>query len=223
MDSACVPTRRRKTAKERREQRHRSEARTLQRVLQGLNGVSAHMGGQLTRIGGMLREAILLSRASPSADVVPLPAFAQRRTAAGDAAFSGCAPCTSVKRQRSDDDEGVGTLGGDLGSASVGGAQHFDLAEGDGDDQQPAVTAAVSDDCASSHSASVRGAMVPGRTGKGVAFRMPSRRLVERLERAMQTASSEEQDQMGEEWNEYLVRSRAGGKGQQLPSFLRHG
>ena len=60
--------RRRKTAAERRAQRHRSEARFLQRALNGLNDLQAHRGGTLTRVGFALRDA--LTRLS-AAIVVP--------------------------------------------------------------------------------------------------------------------------------------------------------
>ena len=60
--------RRRKTAAERRAQRHRSEARFLQRALNGLNDLQAHRGGTLTQFGCALRDA--LTRLS-AATVVP--------------------------------------------------------------------------------------------------------------------------------------------------------
>ena len=57
MDPPCF-IRRKKTAAERRAQRHRSEARFLQRALSGLNDVHSHRGGTLTRFGYALREAL---------------------------------------------------------------------------------------------------------------------------------------------------------------------
>ena len=71
MEAPCF-VRRRKTAAERRSQRHRSEARFLQRALDGLNDVHAHRGGTLTRFGMALRES--LSRFSRGTEVPPPPA-----------------------------------------------------------------------------------------------------------------------------------------------------
>ena len=71
MEAPCF-VRRRKTAAERRAQRHRSEARFLQRALNGLNDVHAHRGGTLTRFGLALRES--LSRLSSGTEVPPPPA-----------------------------------------------------------------------------------------------------------------------------------------------------
>ena len=63
--------RRRKTAAERRAQRHRSEARFLQRALNGLNDVHSRRGGTLTRFGCALRDA--LTRFSAGTDVPHSP------------------------------------------------------------------------------------------------------------------------------------------------------
>ena len=71
MEAPCF-VRRRKTAAERRAQRHRSEARFLQRALNGLNDVHAHRGGTLTRFGLALRDA--LSCLSRGTEVPPSPA-----------------------------------------------------------------------------------------------------------------------------------------------------
>ena len=64
--------RRKKTAAERRAQRHRSDARLLQRALIGLNDVHAHRGGTLTRFGWALRESLL--RLSGASGLPPSPA-----------------------------------------------------------------------------------------------------------------------------------------------------
>ena len=71
MEAPCF-VRRRKTAAERRAQRHRSEARFLQRALNGLNDVHAHRGGTLTRFGLALRDS--LSRLSRGTEAPPPPA-----------------------------------------------------------------------------------------------------------------------------------------------------
>ena len=72
MDAPCF-VRRKKSAAERRAQRHRSEARFLQRALNGLNDVHAHRGGTLTRFGWALRES--LSRFSSGTEVPPSTSF----------------------------------------------------------------------------------------------------------------------------------------------------
>ena len=71
MEVPCF-VRRRKSAAERRAQRLRSEARFLQRALNGLNDVHAHRGGTLTRFGWALRES--LSRLGRGTEVPPSPA-----------------------------------------------------------------------------------------------------------------------------------------------------
>ena len=50
--------RRRKTAKERRAQRLRSEARAMQRLLHGLMDLQVHRGSQLSRVGVALRDVL---------------------------------------------------------------------------------------------------------------------------------------------------------------------
>ena len=52
--------RRKKTAVERRDQRHRAEARVLQRMLKGFGDVASHRGGRLSRLGEALRVALQL-------------------------------------------------------------------------------------------------------------------------------------------------------------------
>jgi len=52
------PVRRKKSASERREQRLRADARSLQRILKGLYSTATHRGSQLTKIGRSLLEVI---------------------------------------------------------------------------------------------------------------------------------------------------------------------
>ena len=73
MEAPPCFARRKKTAAERRAQRHRSEARFLQRALIGLNDVHAHRGGTLTRSGWALRESLL--RLSGDSGLPPSPTF----------------------------------------------------------------------------------------------------------------------------------------------------
>ena len=72
MEAPPLFARRKKSAAERRAQRHRSEARFLQRALNGLNDVHAHRGGTLTRFGWALRESLL--RLSGDSGMPPSPA-----------------------------------------------------------------------------------------------------------------------------------------------------
>ena len=55
----ATPSQRKKTASERRAQRLRAEGRRLQHVLSALNEVHSHRGGQLTKFGIVLRDALM--------------------------------------------------------------------------------------------------------------------------------------------------------------------
>ena len=77
METPCF-VRRRKSAAERRAQRHRSEVRFLQRAHNGLNDVHAHRGGTLTRFGWALRESLSLLSRSRGTFVPPAPADGTR-------------------------------------------------------------------------------------------------------------------------------------------------
>ena len=58
-------SKRRKTARERREQRLRAEARTVQRLLLAFNEVAQHRGNSLSRLGNALKTALVSVSAVP--------------------------------------------------------------------------------------------------------------------------------------------------------------
>ena len=204
MDVQSGPRRRKKSASERRAQKLRSDARALQRVLQGLCSIKEHRGSQLTRVGGILREAIQISMASPQAEELPMPVFAQRRAAASGATVDDS---TLSKRKRCGSDEGHrgssgnGASGGAFTSACDGGAQQ-------GSEDQTSDT----------------GRRAIGR-GKGLKFRLPPRHVLEQFTSIVQQATSaEEEEWLHTEWEQYLKRLQVaprGGKGCPLPPFIR--
>ena len=71
-----VPQRRRKTAKERREQKSRAFARAFQTVAAALENVQRHRGGSLRDIGTRWHSLIL----RPHASEVPIPDFTKSQT-----------------------------------------------------------------------------------------------------------------------------------------------
>ena len=64
-------TRRKKTSKERREQRSRAEARTVQRLLRSFQLIQSHRGNTLTKLGKALQVALGEGSTPPAPDNIP--------------------------------------------------------------------------------------------------------------------------------------------------------
>ena len=73
--------RRRKTAAERREQRQRSDGRFVVRLLRSLDGVAAHRGNSLGRVGLAMQQALGSVVGSGSVRSPSLPPAAHARNA----------------------------------------------------------------------------------------------------------------------------------------------
>ena len=145
-----VPTgrqRRKKTARERRDQRTRAFARAFQTVASALSNVASHRGGKLGHVGVEWHGHILAPRASS----VPMPIFRGRHFAA-DAAVSPAGACRKTALQ-SDSIVQLQLLRGIEGEelASQGSVDEDDscnldasqASDGEGSDVQPVSFAAA--------------------------------------------------------------------------------
>ena len=108
--------RRRKTARERRAQRARAEARTVSRLLGGLAELHSHRGSMLSRAGAILQRSLQRSEGEPSVAPrlvpspcdVPLPRWVLgvgTRSSDDDAVDASSVPSAPV-----DGDEGLGAF-----------------------------------------------------------------------------------------------------------------
>ena len=115
IDTEASPTRqqrrRRKNARERREQQTRSMARAFQTVASALTNVASHRGGKLRSIGQQWHSHIL----APDARSVPIPCFRAGRTtsscAFADVQLRACLTAASSRIASLEDDPFDGTRG----------------------------------------------------------------------------------------------------------------
>jgi len=89
------PVRRKKSASERREQRLRADARSLQRILKGLYSTATHRGSQLTKVGRSLLEVIQRDSAT-----TPPPTHAPDKSSSTNSVPSPASTLPSVLARR---------------------------------------------------------------------------------------------------------------------------
>ena len=68
--------RRRKTAKERREQKQRSWARSAQQLLAGCLSIHGHRGGALSRVELLMVDSLRMLGSAPAPEKIPIPSIA---------------------------------------------------------------------------------------------------------------------------------------------------